>query len=384
MQVETGLLEKASEVLSAEYVPKTLVGRHAQLSILTEDTLRPFNYFLEGFTNTGKTATVRKAIELLEQQEGHLCVYVKCERSFMFPFRSAVEKAVGNLTFRSRPIEELFTRAKEQGKKFVHIFLDDAHMLAKFEESADTMTLIVHNLYEGAKEKVRLQTVFVGTLPYIKFDKFTSSLHRDDSWRGRFKPITFDNYTPKEMKEIFQERIHLLPIQCDEGIINWVVSTVQDNVGELPMGFDMLFAGVERMVKENSGSRLDLPRLQAAFPKVKVDYWSEHLSQKDRHSLILVEAATNLASDMKLDHENPKTPIYLTGHDIAVEYEKLVSHHKGLKPLYPQRRNYLLKKLSIEGLLEKEGVDERTFTVRYRYKLNPLTIRDTLKDMKSS
>lgn len=369
------LLDQAADVLSAIYIPTKLIGRDKQLGVLTQSTPRPSNYFIEGCTNVGKTATARQAIEVLNQRPHHKCVYVKCERSFMLPFRAAVEKAVGHITFRQHPIDELFTRAEKNEMKFVHIFLDDAHMLARYEEQAETWTEVVHKLYEGAKGLVTLQMVVVGTLPYISYLRFTSALHIDSKWCGQFVALPFGNYTPNEMTKIYSERLKLLPMKFDEGAVSWVVSTVSSNAGELPMGFNLLFHGVEEMISEKS-DMLRMKHVEAAFPKVKTDYWRDQLGEMDAHSKLLLEAATNLVlNDNWMD--DPNKASHVTGHAVAVEYEKLCQQRK-IKPLYTQRRNYLLKKLSIEGFFRKEEIDTGTFSVKYRYELNPMTLSTAL------
>jgi len=371
------------EILSTRFVPPTLVARGKQLSELTKQTStgRASNYFCQGWTNTGKTATVTKAMEILTKRPNQRCLYVKCERSLWMPFRDSVVKFVGALPFRTRPIEGLFTYCENHEINFLHVYLDDAHMVSMYDNAVSLkFTDIAHKLYESAKAHgVKLQLVFIGSLPYITYIKFIEQLHLDDRARMQFKPIIFDNYTTEEMTTIYTDRLKLAGIHASIEAVKWVVSTVKLNAGELPMGFEILCAGVEELL-DSKAPTLTMQHVQNAFSNVKVDYWRRQLAEMDRHLSLIFTAATIVSMNKYAKDDGPEQQIFLTGQEVAREYERLCGlNHE--KVLYAQRRNYLLRKLSIQGFLGKIGVDNETDSVRYRYELNPLTMVDTLKAM---
>jgi len=370
-----------AEILSTNFIPPTLIAREKQLNILASDTPRPRNYFMQGWTNTGKTATVTKAIEILGQRPKHRCLYVKCERSLWMPFKHAVEQSIGPLPYRSDPPREFFKYCQNHEIKQTHIYLDDAHALAMYEKNSIRYTEAVHKLYEcGKSYEVKVQMIVVGTLPYITFERFIECLHLDDRARGQFMPLIFDNYTGDELTAIYRDRLKLAKIEFAPAAVKWVSSTVKLNAGELPMGFDILYAAVEDM-QSTQAKTLEISHAESAFQRVKIDYWKRQLSEMDHHSLLLFLSGTIIAMNKMLDNGGKDhSQIYITGQEVGREYERLCQANRE-KELYAQRRNYLLMKLSVQGFFSKTGFDTHSDSVRYRYELNPQTMMDTLKAM---
>lgn len=371
-------MAQISELLSPQYVPEKLIAREAQLAALSANGMVVKNFYIEGSTNTGKTATVLRSAELLRQRQGHFPIYVRCERSIMVPFRFAVEQNIGHpLRFRHNAIYEFFKEAKILNVEHLHVFMDDAHQVAQYEKTGSVKwTEVIHQLYEAARTFHRkLQMVIVGTTPYLDYGAFVSKLHKDDKARANLQPLIFDAYKPGELKEIYGGRLELAGVDFQPETVDWVVETVRQNAGELPMGFEMLLAGVERMNEQHS-RMLQREHVETAFKSVKIDYWSQKVEEMDKQTRMIFLTTTILA-DEQITSPNA---IELNGHQISERYERLCRENR-MEPLYAQRRNYILQKLCTQGFLGKIGVDPATFSNRYKYELNPKTMRETMEKM---
>jgi Cdc6-like AAA superfamily ATPase len=300
----------------------------------------------------------------------------------MVPFRFAVEQTIKHpLRFRHNAIYEFFQAASGRGAEHVHVFMDDAHQVAQFEKSGSVKwTEVIHQLYEAARTfKKKLQMVIVGTTPYLDYGTFVSRLHKDDKVRADLKPLVFDAYKPAELKRIYDARLQLAEVDFESEASDWVIETVIQNAGELPMGFQMLLAGVELMIQQHSRV-LQQAHVESAFKSVKVDYWSQKVAEMDKQTRMIFLATTLLAVE-HMQKNGAFKDVELSGHQIAEEYDRLC-HVNHLEPLYAQRRNYILQKLCMRGgMLSRAGVDTKTFSNKYRYELNPRTMHDTMTKM---
>lgn len=362
------MTEHSDDPLSDTYIPKQLPFRDKQINALMEGALAKGvkNFYCEGKTSTGKTVTVKKLIQDLDGAK-HLTVYVYCRRMLKRAFKSSVEHAVGKISTRQSPIDELFKRAKQDR---IHVIFDDFQNIAHYK----IVSPFLESLYTIAQETGKeLQVISIGTMRYPDFLSSICAHEREDvSSRFKFKLIFFGAYEASEIQKIFSQRLELCGIEYKEDAIRWLGGNIRSIGADIRRGLEVLREAREHL-RKNSSNTINFHLMEKVWEKTEVDYWAESLSVLDPHSQLLVYAASKLA----------ETGNEISTIDISELYRKLCLQNK-IEPLYAQRINYLLKKLVSSGWLTTLYVESRGWqgkTAIFRYEMVPLTILKAFKKM---
>gem|GEM_PF-2900808 len=350
-------------VFSPDYVPEKILFRDRQLKTLREyvnDSLTHF--YLEGPKSTGKTVTVKKFLEEVNQIPNHVSIYMSGDRAIMANFSKAVERAIGRkLRFLERPFHAL----QDINAEHIHFCIDDIQNIVKYK----LFNPLLQQLYEACTEyNKKLHLILVGTIIYPKFMRFI----RDDvQSRYRFKPILFEFYDAMEIEAILKQRLDIIGVPYDDAAIKFVAAKVKRLIADLRLGFDIL----KNACEITQGQKITEQIIQQAWTRTKTDYWKQQIRHMDEHLCILLLSASVVA-------KHSQDQIISTQQ--TLELYRLYCRLNEIEPLYKTRLSWAFKKLEELGWitrLTKYSKGRYGLDVTYRYENNPATIIAALEEL---
>ncbi len=198
---------KDESVFSPEHLPNAFLYRDAQMASLQHclapaaKKMRPINAFLMGNPATGKTTTIRMALEQLQDASDAICVRVNCSISAT-TYRilsEAHKKLFGYMPPEtgvplSKLQDSIFNKLSRE-KRVIIVALDDVSNIKNIEEALYIL-LRAHESYSNIK---------IGVL--IAATK--NDLHKlGDRTRSSFNPeiIKFAPYTKQQIIDILKAR----------------------------------------------------------------------------------------------------------------------------------------------------------------------------------
>ncbi len=231
--------------LQPEYVPSALLHREAQIREMA-DSLQPVlkrskpqNLLIHGPTGTGKTSCMKYVLnELAEFGSKVECIYINC---WEHPSKQAIlshiaEKLKEPLPRRGLADDEIFHRILERlkyEKKSAIIALDEMDRLMHKGESELLYSLSRaeenHNVTFGIVGITNVAEIF-----FSLDERMRSSL--------RFREMVFEQYSPKQLKDILRERAReaLNPGSYSEEVIALAAAHGAKNKGDARVALETL------------------------------------------------------------------------------------------------------------------------------------------------
>lgn len=355
------------QVFSTEYIPASFKYREKQLETLMERSTQTHGTYCEGEKSTGKTLTTLKYIESFQSQPDHMALYFKSERAVMMDFKKAVETRLNRKLKWGEYAPRVYFNQRARN---LTIVWDDAQKIFSHRVFND----FSHTLYEYAGEHhKKLHFIVVGTATY---PQFLQHVRDDVQSRYQFYPVIFPLYDAVEITNILRDRLNLAGITYEEGAIRFVAAKVRNLASDLRLALEVMKNALPHL---NDGVTMET--IEKAWNRTKTDYWKNQILEMDEHSEAILLSATQVAIKKPIIKTTGQPEIATT--DITRAYWSLCML-TNRRPLYAQRVNYILSKLSKLGWLTQVGVESRGRHGRstiYRYEMNPETIMKTFREI---
>ena len=361
-------------VLSDSFVPPVLFFREKQLLQLID---RPeTNFYCEGEKSTGKTVTALH-FKYKTDSEKHKSIYIQCQRALNIQFIEAMMNEGVKLKWdeKKHPTLTVFKKFKQPR---ITLILDDIQKITHYK----TFNNFLHDLYENAiANKKQVRFILIGTTSYRRFLK---CLRDDVRSRLRLEYLYFPKYNAEELKTIFKQRLDLAGLEYEEGAVNFIAAKIMRLVTDIREGLKMLREVCEKICDDGRQKQpITLKLVEEMWEPHKINYWIDHLEGLYWHEKAILFCATKIA----LSKQKEKSPFMInpdlevTTIEINKIYRKFC-YEQGEKPLYPERVNYILKRLCDQDFLLRMDVvsyGRRGRTTKYLYALDPETIYKVFK-----
>lgn len=356
-----------THVLSSEFVPEQLMFRDKQLALL-KDSIDDYlsHYYLEGDKSTGKTVSVKKFLEIVNQTKNHTSIYFCTDRALHQEFEKAVLAPLGRpLRWRESPFHAIGDIPQEH----IHFCIDDCQNVAHIKGFSPFLhSLFEHSLQNGKK----LHLLVVGTMIYPKFARFI----RDDvESRYRFKPILFEFYEPPEIEAIIKQRLDIIGIEYEPAAVSFISARIKRLVTDLRLGFEIL----RNACQISNGSKITENVISKAWDKTKFDYWKAQITQMSDSLQAILLCVTVAAKNAVTPSPQP----IITAHEILAGYRAYCERMEQI-PIYKQRLTFIFRKLEDLGWvtqLKQQSKGRYGLDVEYRYEMTPATILKAFEEL---
>lgn len=234
-------------VLLPDYVPKILPHRENQIKYLTEKIERfvksdyVSSLLIFGPPGIGKTACIKRVIEIVEEKFNAKCIYVNCwEQNTEASLFYKLNTELGIFSHRRGvSTQELFERFKIGLKKFnkVCVVLDEIDKLSDLENIFYKLTRV---------EKRPFLVLISNKKDFLAFldPRIISSLLLEE--------IEFKKYSLSELKDIFEERLKIAFENYEKGCSLLVANHSFNHNSDVRVGLKLLLDASYIMEKENS------------------------------------------------------------------------------------------------------------------------------------
>ncbi len=299
-------LFKDERFLYSEFVPEILSHRDREIEELVfalKPVLqgkKPENTFVFGNPGTGKTVTVKYVLkELQEYSDRAKPVFINCfEHNSRHAILSQVSNSVGvPAPRRGTGSDEVLERLAPvlRNSSFVPIIvLDEADQLFF---SGEASKLFYDLLRISENQKARFGLVFISNdsaLPSRLDDRVRSSL-------AELK-ISFEQYSPEQLKDILRERAGLsfFPSALDSDVVNLVAAHAAKNSGDARIAISCLLKAGRIAEKENS-ARVRVEHVRKAISELKPrqeEKTAQFLSDNERALLEIVSGKNKTSGEL--------------------------------------------------------------------------------------
>jgi len=190
--------------------------------------------------------------------------------------------------------------------------------------------------------------------------------------------LYFPKYNIDELKKIFRQRLELAGLEYEEEAVDFVAAKIMHLVTDIREGLKLLREICQKICDDGEQKEpITLNIVEETWESHKVKYWVERISGLYWHEKAILFCATKAALLKAQDNSMlTDSSLEVTAIEINNLYRKLC-YEQNQKPLYPERVNYIFKKLCDRDYLLKIDVvsyGRKGRTTKYLYGLNPITI----------
>ena len=327
------------EVFDFHHIPEQFHHRGAQITELADlarsgmEGASPGNAILRGMPGTGKTTTVLKLFDQIEESTRRIVpVYVNChtDRTRFAVYAKIFEKFAGHsLSSSGTPLSELMKKVAQlvQDKDCaLLVCLDDANYLL-YEQELNGLLYTLLRLHE-TYGKVR-----IGVFAIVSDMSLDLRRAVDNRVFSVFHPdeVTFPPYGKSEMREILGERIRqgLYPNTMKKNALDLVVDLACEP-GDVRVGIDLIRKAARTVEREGrpAVTRNDIVAVSRHVVSPLLQTRAEHLTTAEQEVLyhlarISTEGEVEMTAGMVFSALKEQMKIsYTTFHERLKKFEK--------------------------------------------------------------
>lgn len=348
-QAKENCIFNNEEYLYPEFLPERLPHRDVEIDEIASSLnpilkgKRPTNLFLTGGTGTGKTVTARFVLKQLEAYSDRAkSLYLNC---FEFNTRNGILAETVSFLGAAMPrrglsTDEIYSQLLESFKAidFIPVLVLDEFDQLLLKNEASTLLYDLLRVIEYQKNYFGIILISNNPeLPSLLDARVKSSLN--------FESLTFEQYTPIQLKSILKERVQhaFLPNTVPKEVTDLAAGFAAKNKGDARIAIEALLKAGRNAEKENKKT-VSLEHLQTALDSIKSRFLMKSLPALDEHETLLLKILSEKEA--------------LVSGKLFKEYS---SKHK--KPL--TERSYRLKLAHLQAMnliqaTEKEGIQGKT------------------------
>lgn len=326
MEVPSETIFKDRSVLSPHYIPSELPFRKKEIDEVFRTFLpavsghKPKNLFIYGKTGTGKTCSVKKAMEKLENMKGNASIiYINCRiynsryrimQKILKQFMPELDKSGFGLPFLYEKLIDIMNRGVQ-----LIIVLDEVDMVRDLDELVYTLTRSNDEAKSGGVS-------IIGISNKLSFKNELDPRSKSSLYENE---MVFAPYTAPQLREILKQRAQLgiNPGMVDDSAINLASAIAAQETGDARYALKLFEKAAEIAEYEGRKKITDL-EVEAARKKVDVDLADETISTlPENHQLVLYAIAQltlNGSKYSKLEIEN-ETGFLMSG-EVYEQYER--------------------------------------------------------------
>ena len=368
------------EVLSPHYVPEQLLFRENEITRLMTALLpalkdsRPHNAFIYGKTGTGKTATLRKVLQELgeENNERVKTTYMNCRvydsrykvlQKCISGFQPDFAKTGFSFSVLYEKLLDWVEGAGDgvAGKRLV-VALDEIDAVKDLDSLMYTLTRANDDLKKGS-------VTIIGISNKVNFKNRLDTRSRSSLCE---EELVFQSYNAEQLKGILQQRIGQAfeeEAVVEENAVNLAAAIAAGENGDARYALNLLLRAGE--IAEEKGGKVSDKEVERARKMADEDKAFEIVSSLPEHQQILLLALASLATDAhykRLFEENGEK-FYFSG-EVYEKYCSLVKR-MGKEPRTARWYREYLNDLETAGLITTiqsgKGVRGHTTLVRMGY-----------------
>jgi cell division control protein 6 len=378
-------LIKNRQALTIDYVPEKLPYREQEANTLAQvlspifDDTRPSNLLLFGEPGTGKTAVVKKVIEMLDQNAKELNKKINtvnvnakdASTTYKVLFEIAEEIGLNNekdkqnrVPFTGISMGEATNRILEfiQKKKLnVILVIDEIDSLVN--NSGDDI------LYSLTRANQRMTKG-----GFISLIGISNSLDFKDKLDPRVRSslseeeMVFNPYKVDQLRHILHERSHIVFNEnaISDAAINLCAAVAGREHGDARKAISLLRVAAE-LAERESVAKVDEKHVRAAQEKIEKDAPYIILKDAPAHMKLVVLAIT-------------KTKNGHTG-EVYELYSSLCKHIEQ-QPLTQRRVTQIISELELLGLVSTDIINQGRYGRSQKIKITipPTTVKEALKE----
>ncbi len=312
-------------VLSPHYVPEELPFRDKELGEITRTFLpaskgqKPCNLFIYGKTGTGKTCSVRRAMESISGTAS--VTYINCRiynsryrimQKILKQFVPELDKSGFGLPF----LYEKMIEVMNKGTQLV-IVLDEVDMVKDLDELVYTLT--------RSNDETKAKSGGVSIIGISNKVSFKNELDPRSKSSLYESEMIFAPYTAPQLQQILRRRAQLGMSEgaADESAINLAAAIAAQETGDARYALK-LFEKAGEIAERSGKRRITDAEVEAARKKVDIDLAAETVNTlPENHQLVLYAIAKLTLGGSKyskLELEN-ETGFLISG-EVYEEYER--------------------------------------------------------------
>lgn len=314
-------------VLSPHFIPDELLFRENEIKEIykileiSKKGEKPPNLFIYGKTGTGKTCTVKKAIEKLGNDKGKAnIVYLNCRiynsryrilQRFLKEFVPELEKSGFGLPY----LYEKLLGLMREGKQLVMV-LDEIDMVKDLDELIYTLTRSNDEVKEGG-------VTIIGISNKISFKNQLDPRSKSSLYESE---LIFSPYTAVQLQKILKQRVELGLVKgsVEDSAINLAAAIAAQESGDARYALKLLEKAIEIAEKEGKEKISDY-EIELARKKVDLDLVAEVINTLPENHLLTLYAIAKLTYEGKVI--NPLDAFgesgFIISGDAYREYEKI-------------------------------------------------------------
>ncbi|MBU0586355.1 AAA family ATPase, partial [Candidatus Micrarchaeota archaeon] len=293
-QIQTVFKDRST--LSPHYVPEELphrekeVGEIMQVIAPAMHKQKPKNLFIFGKTGTGKTCSVKKAVERLGVQgngEGAFITYINCRiygsryriiQKLLREFVPEVDRSGFGLPFLYEKMLDLMN----SGKQLVAV-LDEVDMVKDLSE-------LIYTLTRSNDEATGGGASIIGISNNIRFKNELDARSKSSLYENN---MIFAPYTAPQLQQILKQRA-LVGINeggVDESAVNLAAAIAAHESGDARYALK-LFEKAAEIAERNNMKRVTDSEVEQARKSVEIDIAGETISTlPENHKIVLYSIA---------------------------------------------------------------------------------------------
>ncbi len=312
-------------VLSPHYVPSELPHREKEMAEITRllgpafKSHRPKNLFIYGKTGTGKTCSVKKALERMGKDSSALVVYINCRiynsryrvlQRIAREFVPEAEKSGFGLPFLYEKMIELMN-----GGRQIVVVLDELDMVKDIDD-------LVYTLTRSNDEAKAGGATLVGISNNIQFKNALDARSKSSLYETN---MVFAPYTAPQLQQILKQRVIAgLNGAADDAAINLAAAISAQESGDARYALK-LFEKAADIAEQAGRPRITDADVEGARKNVEIDLASETVATLPENHQLVLYAIAKLAqqgsrySKLELGLENG----CLISGEVYEEYERV-------------------------------------------------------------
>lgn len=314
-------------VLSPHYVPGDLPFREKEVAEVLRTIApavsgqKPRNLFIYGKTGTGKTCSVKKAIEKLEGNCGKASMtYINCRiynsryrimQKMLKQLVPELDKSGFGLPF----LYEKMIEVMNKGTQLV-VVLDEVDMVKDLDE-------LVYTLTRSNDEAKAGGTSIIGISNKISFKNELDPRSKSSLYECE---MVFAPYTAPQLQQIIRQRVQLGIADgvADESAINLAAAIAAQETGDARYALKLFEKAADIAEQEGRGRITDV-EVEAARKRVDMDLASETMNTlPENHQLVLYSIAKlTLQGSRYSKLESGSEGGFLISGEVYSEYEKV-------------------------------------------------------------
>jgi cell division control protein 6 len=343
-----------------DYLPRNLPYREEQYKLISthlkllEKGLTPSSLLFLGTTGTGKTVTVRKAVE---DHGRKLAVYVTCQGTSYTTLIDITEALTGVRLwgYSFNKVWETFER-RIGSRPFV-VILDELDKIVMYGEGEEL-------LYRLSRKQ---NITIVGISNRMDVYNYI----RDQRVKSSFTPRTvfFPPYKLEELREIVKMRANesLMEGIIDDGVINYIAALAVKRGGDARYAIDMLRFSVEVALKKDR-QKISLEDVEEAKNEVETDYITKGIASLNEIQRTLLEIIVKY----KTITPSKLVETYITETGDSLSSRRISDYINQLEML-----GYIT--VAKKGMGRARGV---MWQIQLSPTINPETIKEALKSLR--